>query len=394
MTDLRADMARLVQILDSVPAAEMIDATHELLSVHLPLECLWLYVGDYGDDVLRPVPNRRLASPPAQELGISGTLAGRSFLTRQAHSSSGDGPVDLWLPVYSRSESLGVLGLGFHGDGSIASSIPPELGPILGSAILTARRYSDVFEVPRGARHLRLAAAIHWELLPLPSYADPSVEIAGRLEPAYDIAGDAFDFAANGDILDLAIFDPVGHGLQATLLTTLAVGGYRYSRRREETLGEIAAQIDEAISRMGSDEVFATGQICRLDVTTGHLGILNAGHLIPILVRNGKAASIGAIDPTVPFGVGIEPGRPMAEFALEPDDVVLFYSDGLVEARNADGEPYGIARVTDGATRHIAAGQSLAKAVRTVVDSVLAHVPDRLGDDATLLAVRWKGRAR
>ena len=78
---------------------------------------------------------------------------------------------------------------------------------------------------------MSLPAGMQWDLLPPLSARTAGALIPGALEPAYDIAGDAFDYAINGTDLHLAIFDGLGHGLGSTLLTGLAVGAYRHARR-------------------------------------------------------------------------------------------------------------------------------------------------------------------
>jgi serine phosphatase RsbU (regulator of sigma subunit) len=79
---------------------------------------------------------------------------------------------------------------------------------------------------------MSLAAEMQWQLLPPLTLVTPRVVIAGLLEPAYEVAGDAFDYALNGDTAHLAVIDPVGHDLAATVLAAVTVGGYRHSPPR------------------------------------------------------------------------------------------------------------------------------------------------------------------
>ena len=84
----------------------------------------------------------------------------------------------------------------------------------------------------------------------------PGALIAGVLEPAYDIAGDAFDYAVNGADLHFAIFDGLGHGIGSTLLTGLAVGAYRHARR-DGALGRRAMHlaVDQALAGYYGDDL-------------------------------------------------------------------------------------------------------------------------------------------
>jgi serine phosphatase RsbU (regulator of sigma subunit) len=95
----------------------------------------------------------------------------------------------------------------------------------------------------RRRRPMNLAAEMHWDILPATCYTGPTVAIGGALEPAYEIGGDAFDYSVNGRLLDFTILDAMGHGLQAALLSTQAVGAYRYARRRHESLVETSMTI-------------------------------------------------------------------------------------------------------------------------------------------------------
>ena len=107
-----------------------------------------------------------------------------------------------------------------------------DLGLLVGHLTHTAGRYTDLIELRRRRRPMNLAAEMQWDLLPPLSFASPDLAIAGLLEPAYFVAGDAFDYSLNGDILGFAIIDAMGHGVSSTLASTLALGAFRYGRRR------------------------------------------------------------------------------------------------------------------------------------------------------------------
>ena len=98
-----------------------------------------------------------------------------------------------------------------------------------------------------GAGELTLAAEMQWQQLPPLESSMPSAEVAGFVEPAYGVGGDGFDYSLNGDILDLAIYDAVGHGLHAALLSTLTIATLRHARRSRLGLAERLGAADEAI---------------------------------------------------------------------------------------------------------------------------------------------------
>jgi hypothetical protein len=385
-----AILAELMVALDGAPAARMVDVSSMALRRRLPIRGLWLFVVDFSEDQLHLVPTEAGPQPASKELSVRGTVAGRVYLGREAATAEGeDGPV-LWVPVFRRSESVGALGLPLERDDLLVHRLAPAIAMVVGAAVLGAKRHSDVFEIARGAERLRLAAAMQWDLLPLPTYQDPLVEVAGRVEPAYDIGGDAFDFAANDRTMEIGVFDAMGHGLRATMLTTLAVGAYRFGRRRHSELPGVAGDIDEAVQNHVDGEAFVTGHICRLDLATGEMAWVNAGHPVPLLVRDHAAAPIEVAAPCLPFGLDTSPGAP-ARITLQPNDIVLFYSDGVIEARTEQGGEFGMERFVDMAGRHGDPAVSLLMMVRQILDQIVDHAQGILRDDATLVAVRWTG---
>jgi sigma-B regulation protein RsbU (phosphoserine phosphatase) len=97
-------------------------------------------------------------------------------------------------------------------------------------------------------------------------------------------------------------------------------------------------------------------------------------------------------EPALPFGLGDRPPAPSTD-ELQPDDAVLFYTDGVVEARTPDGELFGLDRLADLLEREAASGQSAEEMLRRLVRAVLNHQAGGLRDDATLMLVQWTGPA-
>ena len=111
---------------------------------------------------------------------------------------------------------------------------------------------------------MSLPAGMQWDLLPPLNARTTGALIAGVLEPAYDIAGDAFDYAVSDGHLHFAIIDGMGHGIGSTLLTGLAVGAYRHARRGGASVSGMHAAIDAALAGHYDDLSFATGIVGRL----------------------------------------------------------------------------------------------------------------------------------
>ncbi len=240
-----------------------------------------------------------------------------------------------------------------------------------------------------GAR-MSLQASMQWDMLPPWSVRVPGAVAAGILEPAYDIAGDAYDYAVGGGVLQFAVIDGMGHGIASTLLTGLAVGAYRRARRDGLTLTDTHTTIDEALASRYEDLSFATGIIGTLTVATGRLEWTCAGHPPPLLLR--RAVSVTELDcvPTLPFGLGT--GTPVVSSAIiAPGDSVLIYTDGVTDARTAGRELFGLDRLTDLLTSQVDIEQEAEELLRKLVQAITSHQHGELRDDATILLLRLTG---
>ncbi|MDX6341257.1 MAG: hypothetical protein QOH87_1395, partial [Trebonia sp.] len=170
----------------------------------------------------------------------------------------------------------------------------------------------------------------------------------------------------------------------------LAIGAYRHARRNGAQIPEIHTAIDQALIDCYGDDSFATGIIGKLTITTGRLEWSCAGHPPPLLLRDRNVVAELTNEPMLPFGLG--GGTPaLSTKDLEPDDAVLLYTDGVIEARTADGELFGLDRLTDLLEREAASEQPPEEILRRLVRAVLDYQPGGLRDDATLLLAQWTG---
>ena len=343
-----------------------------------------VYLADFAHQVLFP-----LAADMAEQQ-VAGSMAGRAFTTGQPVTSRRDGSVRVWIPVVEQTTWTGVLAVSVpHPDPQVLAKAE-LLGIFAGLIVASATRVSDFPYLRRRGRAMSLPAGMQWDLLPPLSARTTGALIAGVLEPAYDIAGDAFDYAINGADLHFAIIDGLGHGIGSTLLTGLAVGAYRHARRAGTPVAGMHAAIEAALSGYYDDNSFATGIIARLDSGSGRLQWSCAGHPRPLLLRGRKVVAELSCEAVLPFGLGDSAPEPSME-QLEPDDVVLLYTDGVTEARTADRELFGLDRLADLLEREAASGQPAEELLRRLVRSVLDHQAGGLRDDATLLLVQWTG---
>ncbi|TFV68336.1 UNVERIFIED_ORG: serine/threonine-protein phosphatase [Bacillus sp. AZ43] len=349
-----------------------------------------VYLADYEQVRLVPLPGDGVPHRAAQPVDES--IAGLTFrqVAVDRAPAEPDGHWRLWLPLLDGAERAGVLELGYPSE---PSDDDEEHARAFASLIaeLTVSRdaYSDVFSRLRRSRAMSLAAEIQWELLPPLTFGSERLALSGALEPSYDIGGDTFDYAVNGDAAELLVLDAVGHGLPAALLAAAAVGAYRNARREGGDLPRISAVMDQVVADHFPGSRFATAVIAQLDLATGVLTWVNAGHAAPLVIRRDGVLEPHGCPSSRPIGLQ---GRTAREcrLQLEPGDRVLLYTDGIVEARSPDGEFFGEERLTEFVIRAEEAGDPPPETLRRLMRSVLAHQGGRLQDDATIVLAEWR----
>jgi hypothetical protein len=352
----------------------------------LDAEDVAIYLVDYEQTLLVPLADGTDRTP----LEIDTTLAGRAFAAIAVQEADARAGRRLWLPLLDGAERLGVLGLTLPRIDNASRVRCSWLATLVAELLMTKGQYTDSYFLTRRRQPMGLAAEMQWQLLPPLTFVTPRVVIAGLLEPAYEVAGDAFDYALNGDTAHLAVIDPVGHDLIASILAAVTVGSYRHSRRAGLDLKATYAAMDRAIAGQFGGERFVTGQLAQLDCVTGLLQWVNAGHPLPLLLRRARVVDTLACHPVPPLGVDL--GQPdIATAALEPADRVLFYTDGVTEGRNLAGEPFGEARLADLLVRATLAGQPAAETMRRLAHAILAHQGRTPRDDATMVFLEWPG---
>lgn len=346
-----------------------------------------LYLVDLAQRRLNPV--RATASAA---LNVDTTLAGRAFRLVEIVVAE-DEQVVLWMPLLDGTERLGVARIGLPAHTDPHDTWIREqcwvLTGLIGHLIAGKLPYSDRFHLVRRSRSMSIAAELLWHLLPPQTFACPRAVVTAVMEPYEQVGGDGYDYAVDADRAHLAVFDAVGHDLAAGVTTTLAMAATRNARRAGEGLVAAAAQADQVIADQGVR--FATALLADLDLGTGVLRYLNAGHPPPVLLRHGKMVKTLRSPVRVPLGLGhlTRTAPQVGSEQLEPGDRVLLHTDGVTEARDAHGAQFGLDRLVDLAERHHHDELPAPETLRRITHAVLAHQRGHLQDDATLLLFEW-----
>jgi serine phosphatase RsbU (regulator of sigma subunit) len=186
------------------------------------------------------------------------------------------------------------------------------------------------------------------------------------------------------------MLDAMGHGLDAATMATVAVGAYRHTRRAHTNLSQVYAFMDRAVNEQFGPDHFVTAQMMCLNIVTGHLQWVNAGHPAPLLIRSGAVVDRLESPTTLPVGFGGQDPR-VSERTLQPGDQVLCFTDGLIEEHQTGGDQFGEERLIAW-TNRILRDQTQVRAVVRKLSHVLKQ--ERGGvttDDATIFLIEWRG---
>jgi hypothetical protein len=320
---------------------------------------------------------------------VEATLVGRAFITGQMVDAAVDAGVQVWAPLVDGSERLGVLGAVFDVVDDATRAALIDVAALVAELLQTKRAYTDVVERTMRQREVTLASELLWSLLPPLTFSTRRVAVSGILEPAYAIGGDAFDYAVNGDTADVVVIDAMGHGMPAVVPAVVALAALRRARRHGLDLPAMYVEADRAVRNHVGHDVFVTAQLARLDLTSGLLRWVNAGHPAPMLVRDGHVSTAAACAPSLPLGLGGEVDA-MAEIALQPWDRLVFFTDGVTEGRRSPADMFGEERLAEVLSKESLAGHGVAETLRRTAHAVLDHHAHDLRDDFTLMAVEYR----
>ncbi|WP_190394227.1 PP2C family protein-serine/threonine phosphatase [Nocardiopsis quinghaiensis] len=350
-----------------------------------------LFLADYG---LKTLCHISEPGECTEDLSVFNSVVGRVFGSQSGfvESDAESAVTAVHLPVSARGDRLGVLTVELK-----AGDLPKEtLGDLahvanaLGHEILVAERDTDLYRSARRRDRLTLAAEIQWDLLPGRAYECPEYSLGAQLEPAYAVRGDNFDWSAEPDRLNLSITNGMGEGINASLLSNLAVNALRNARRGGLPLADQVALADKAVYAQHRGECYLDVLSLDFDIDTGAVEAVDAGSPRLYLLRDDQVSQT-PFEAQLPLGMAEDTVYTAQGFEAEPGDRLVFVSDGVFDARGNSKETFGDRALA----RAVLATRLLPAA--SVPQEVLRHLSTyqdgrEATDDALVVCLDWRGR--
>ena len=258
-------------------------------------------------------------------------------------------------------------------------------------------------QMERAKTDLEMAAIVQQKFLPEIAKPFAGWDTAVCYEPVSSVSGDFYDYyMQGGKLAGVSLFDVSGHGIAASLITMLAKATvlrlYTDGCKQGESVSKILEKVNYVlIKEKGNVDNYLTGLLLKIGAFhkngTCSIELANAGHPEPLLfsAENNSASFLRFEDSSKQYGAigikGIEVSFPLISFDMKPGDILLLYTDGLVETMNAAREQFGKERVTDLLVKNSG------KPAHEIIDVLLSELNRHAGstareDDVTLLVLK------
>lgn len=248
---------------------------------------------------------------------------------------------------------------------------------------------SSVAEKERLQSEIEIAASIQRNLLPKEGPKFRGVSFSAHFEPTASIGGDYYDvFNIDKSRLAVAIGDVSGHGLSTGLVMAMVKAAITTLVEEGADERSLFQRLNELVYRSTERRAFMTLAFTIFDLEHKTIRHTNAGHLYPYLLHKDGGAPISIESPSLPLGVRSEMLTQTAEQPLADGDAIVYLSDGIVEAQDAEGDPFGFDQLERLLEQQTDRSPS---AIRdAILDAVARHCGVRpADDDRTVMVLRF-----
>ena len=259
-------------------------------------------------------------------------------------------------------------------------------------ALDRARLVEAFVEKQRIEEGLRLAHDIQMAMLPRRFPVAREFELTADLRPARSVGGDLYDFLQGDDQVWFMVGDVSGKGVAAALFMAVAKTLFHASVTRDASPASVFTRINRELCRDNEGAMFVTAFAGCLDLRTGAVATVNAGHPRPFRVAGTGAVTELAVAPGLPLGVSEGYDYAAGALVLEPGESLYLYTDGVTEALDERGEEFSLRRLES--TLRGLAGSSAAGLVAGSLAAVHAFAgATPPSDDVAVMAVRFLARS-
>jgi phosphoserine phosphatase RsbU/P len=346
-------------------------------------------MGAGGDDIVvsRTIARRAIEERQAiltrDALSDTRFQAQQSVIRERIHSA-------MCVPIWNEQEVLGILYVD-----NVAAAVPFEdadlrlltlIGHLAAVKIRETAAHEELQKKLEYEQELKRAASIQQALLPTEPLEQAPFRIAGRNLPSLDVGGDYYDYLDTGATIFVGLGDVAGKGMSAALLMTNLHATVRAHLETAQSLPEMTARINKSIYRSARGERFITLFVVSIDRESGRIVYVNAGHNPPILLRaSGKVELLS--EGGLLLGVFPEAAYESGSTVMGAGDILVLYSDGVVEARDEADEDFGDERLEQfvRSNRERSPREFVDALVRAVFEFSNEGKP---GDDVTVAVIR------
>lgn len=256
----------------------------------------------------------------------------------------------------------------------------------------SGRRYVPDYE-ERNLKQMRIekefqiAKESQFALMPRSAPVVQGAEVKGFFIPSFEVGGDYYDYQAHGDDLTVTIVDVSGKAMKAAFCA-IFTSGLLLARNATRNPAEVLSDINPILHQRTDRQTFVTCLLARFDTRTRVLRFANAGHCRPMLKRAGDIRYLDTDPPRFPLGMREKVAYSEATHPLESGDLVLFFSDGLPEARHPEGGIFdysGVEELLSSMDTDAMSPEAICEVIR---QRILAYSAYELADDMTVVALK------
>jgi PAS domain S-box-containing protein len=286
------------------------------------------------------------------------------------------------VPLLAEHEAIGALAFTVESGPRRFSRVQLDFAQRFAYAVTAAVENRRVYEGER-----RIAETLQESMLSMPETV-PGIDFAHRYRSATQAArvgGDFYDlFEIEDGRIVVLIGDIAGHGIEAAVATSMVKNTIRAHALDHASTTQIMERTNEIVRLQMEPGHFATACLSVLDPRTGNLSYCNAGHP-PTLVKTARGPVVALTEHATVLGVVPDVHYPEGKTRMRPGDVLVMYTDGVIEARR-DGGLFGEERLVELLTEAPAAEP--ARVVDRIYADVVSYARNELSDDVALLALR------